>query len=103
VGPVYRRGDANAPRLLSSAYRRSLEIATEHGMESVAFPAISSGVYGYPMAEAAQVALDTTCDFLAKHDQIKLARFVLFTEDALRIFKQALAHLAETRDDLKYL
>ncbi len=103
VGPIYRKGDDSVARLLASAYRRSLEIAVENGIETIAFPAISTGIYGYPLVEAATIALQTTFDFLSEHDQIKLVRFVLFTEPVLENFIDALAELAAQRDDLTYL
>ncbi|GAB4313440.1 MAG: O-acetyl-ADP-ribose deacetylase [Phototrophicales bacterium] len=93
VGPVYNSKDPNVPKLLASVYQRSLEIATEHQLESIAFPAISTGVYGYPMPEAAEISLKTVIDFLQQHTQIKLVRFVLFTAEALNVFEDTLARL----------
>lgn len=90
VGPVYRRTDAHVAALLASAYQRSLQIAVEHGLKTIAFPAISTGVYGYPLQEAAPIAIGVVSGFLAKHDQIELARFVLFSDAALRAFADAL-------------
>lgn len=94
VGPVYQPGSEESPRLLASAYRRSLEVAVENGVKSIAFPAISTGVYGYPMKEAAQIALKTAADFARQNDSIDLIRFVLFSSDAHEIFKAALHDLA---------
>lgn len=98
VGPVY--GVPNAASLLANAYRRSLEVAVENQLDSLAFPAISTGVYGYPQAEAAQIALRTVCDFVAQHGSIKLVRFVLFSAEALQIYQQTLSTLVVQRDDL---
>lgn len=103
VGPVYRPGDANVARLLASAYRRSLEIAVEHKLQSLAFPAISTGVYGYPMQEAATIALETVCDFVQHNDQPTLVRFVLYSDNAFDTFKYVLDQLVEARDDLNYI
>ncbi len=90
VGPVYRDGRHGEPELLASCYRRSLEIAQTRGLKSVSFPAISCGVYGYPLSEAAAVAVRTVHEFLDVHGGIEHVRFVLFTPDALSAFKQAL-------------
>ncbi len=101
VGPVYQPGDPSIPALLASAYRRSLEVAVESGLQKVAFPAISTGIYGYPLEEAAPIALATVCDFLTTYNQIKLARFVLYNAPALAAFKTALHGLARQRDGLE--
>jgi len=94
VGPVYRDGRHGEPALLASAYRRSLEVAIEHQLRSVSFPSISTGAYGYPIAEAAPLALRTVSDFLeAQPDQLDLVRFVLFGTGDLRVYSEALARL----------
>lgn len=90
VGPVYRDGKHGEPELLASCYRRSLEVAAENGARTVAFPAISCGVYGYPIPEAARIAVDTVSAFLNGHDSIDTVRFVLFTNDVLEAFQNAL-------------
>src|SRR5262245_22182983 len=80
VGPVYRDGQHGEPALLASAYRRSLEVAVEHDLRSVAFPSISTGAYRYPIAEAATIALGTVSAFLDDHaGRLDLVRFVLFS------------------------
>ncbi|RLB77698.1 MAG: hypothetical protein DRH15_10990, partial [Deltaproteobacteria bacterium] len=86
---VYRGPDPSTERLLESAYRRSLEVALAKEIRSVAFPAISTGAYGYPLGEAASVALHTVVDFLQAHPEIKLVRFVLFDQRALEAFEKA--------------
>lgn len=100
VGPVYHReGPRRAAELLASAYRRSLEVATENGVRSLAFPSISTGAYGYPMEEAAPVALRTVIDYLsgeAEHG-IELARFVLYGQQAYDTYRRALQRLSEGR------
>jgi len=68
VGPVWQGGDEGEPELLASCYRRALEVAAGHALRSVAFPGISTGVYGYPADAAAEVAVDTVLAFLADHD-----------------------------------
>jgi O-acetyl-ADP-ribose deacetylase (regulator of RNase III) len=96
VGPVYRRAGKRAAELLASAYRRSLEVAGEHHLKSVAFPSISTGAYGYPLDEAAPIALKTVADFLKKHSEIELVRFVLFDQNTLKAYEEALKGLAAT-------
>jgi O-acetyl-ADP-ribose deacetylase (regulator of RNase III) len=95
VGPIYQRGSALVADQLASAYRRSLELAVEHGLESLAFPAISTGIYGYPLAEAAPIALQTVIDFLESdaRGDLKRVRFVLFSEPILDQFALALGRL----------
>jgi O-acetyl-ADP-ribose deacetylase (regulator of RNase III) len=93
VGPVYRDGRHGEPELLAACHRRSLEVAAGLGAASVAFPAISCGVYGYPPQEAAPVALAATRDALAALPQIERVRFVLFGEDTYDAFRAALAQV----------
>jgi O-acetyl-ADP-ribose deacetylase (regulator of RNase III) len=93
VGPVYRRDGKRAPELLASAYRRSLEVASESGLKSVAFPSISTGAYGYPLSEAAPIALKTVADFLKDHPEIELGRFVLFDSKTLGAYEEAIKKL----------
>jgi O-acetyl-ADP-ribose deacetylase (regulator of RNase III) len=98
VGPVYwREGQERAAELLASAYRRSLEVAAEHDVQSLAFPAISTGAYGYPMDEAALVALQVVIDYLEKQedDGIGLVRFVLYSAQAYQVFQRVLSRLLE--------
>jgi O-acetyl-ADP-ribose deacetylase (regulator of RNase III) len=91
VGPIWRGGDAGEAELLASCHRRSLEVARQIGARTVAFPAISCGVYGYPPELAATVAVDAVRD----HD-LELVRFVLFTGETYRAFAEALASAART-------
>ena len=90
VGPVWRGGSAGEADLLASAYRRSLEEAVTIGAKSVAFPAISTGVYGYPKEAAARIAVASIKNFLAEHAQIEEVRLVCFTEDSAKAHSQAL-------------
>jgi O-acetyl-ADP-ribose deacetylase len=78
VGPVYRGGTNGEADLLASAYLSSLKLAAAQGLKSIAFPAISTGVYGYPAAEAARIALVTAIDYLRQHTDLEVIRFVLF-------------------------
>jgi O-acetyl-ADP-ribose deacetylase (regulator of RNase III) len=94
VGPVYRDGRHREPELLASACRNSLRLASERGIKSVAFPSISTGAYGYPMADAARIGLRTVIEYLREHPEIHLVRFVLFGQAALRSYEEALESLA---------
>jgi O-acetyl-ADP-ribose deacetylase (regulator of RNase III) len=96
VGPIFwQEGAERAAQLLSSAYRRSLEVAAENGVQSVAFPSISTGAYGYPLEDAAPVALQTTIDYLSAQegDGIQLVRFVLYGRRAYQTYAHALVRL----------
>lgn len=90
VGPGYRSEPRHA-ELLASAYRRSLELATKHEIRSIAFPAISTGIYGYPLDEAAPIAVNTVRDYLRDHPEIELVRFVLWHDEAYAAFEAAVA------------
>jgi len=94
VGPIWRGEGKGEAELLAGAYRRSLELAVEHDCRSVAFPALSCGVYGYPIDQAARVALRTAIDFLKEHGRPELVRFVLFDQGAYGAFAAALEELA---------
>jgi O-acetyl-ADP-ribose deacetylase (regulator of RNase III) len=87
VGPVYRDGRHREPELLASAYRRSLEVASQHHLRRVAFPSISTGAYRYPLRDAARIALGTVADYLRAHDDIELVRFVLFSAGDLAVYQ----------------
>jgi O-acetyl-ADP-ribose deacetylase (regulator of RNase III) len=90
VGPVWNRGDRGEPELLASCYRRAIELAAEHGCARVALPAISTGVYGYPLDKAAAVAIAATRSALEAHPTVAEARFWLFDGRTLRAFEAAL-------------
>jgi O-acetyl-ADP-ribose deacetylase (regulator of RNase III) len=94
VGPVYRGGKHQEAELLASAYRCSLEVAVENGVTTIAFPSISTGAYAFPIAPAARIATETVVRFLRSSAQIKLARFVLFTDADLAAYEEALAETA---------
>ena len=93
VGPVWRGGDRGEPELLAGAYRRSLELAVQSGCKSIAFPALSTGAYGYPMDRAARVALSAAIEFLKEHGKPEVVRFVLFDAGAYGAFAAALEEL----------
>lgn len=96
VGPVYYDGKSGEPETLASAYRRSLELASEHGLRSVAFPSISTGAYGYPVEQAAPIALRTVIDYMRTHPEIELVRFVLYDTPTFEVYRRALGVPAET-------
>ena len=93
VGPVYRDGSHKEAALLQSAFAESLKIAQDKGLRSVSFPAISTGAYGFPMSEAARIALQTVADFVKKHSGLELVRFVLFGKEAFEVFSQELKRI----------
>ena len=96
-GPVYRGGGRGESDKLSGCYRNSLALAVEHGCETVAFPSISTGIYGYPVEEAARVALGTIRDFLDSPagKSLKLVEMVCFDERTQEAYERALAGLSE--------
>ena len=93
VGPIYYSAGKKAPELLASCYRRSLEVASAHKLHTIAFPSISTGAYGYPLREAAPIALRTVRDYLQGHADIQRVRFVLFGQDAYQAYEKALKDL----------
>ena len=91
VGPVWRGGSHGEPEELAGAYRSSLRLADELEARSVAFPAISMGIYGYPGPDGARVALTTVIEHLEGETGIELVRFVMFSDETHRLFEDALA------------
>lgn len=89
VGPIYS-GSSKDPEKLASCYKESLRLAEEYGIKSIAFPALSTGYFGYPIKEAATIALKTVVDELHKKKTIHLVRFVLYDTKSLRVHEQAL-------------
>jgi O-acetyl-ADP-ribose deacetylase (regulator of RNase III) len=92
LGPVYGSDEPEA-ELLAACYRNALEIAEENGVESVAFPAISTGVFGYPVEEATEVALRTVLQSTQNLQSVRLVRFVLFDEETVEVCKRLLSGL----------
>jgi len=90
VGPVYRGGNSGEPRLLESCYRRCFEVAHENGLSSLAFPSISTGAYGYPIAEASKIALKTTLAQLERFPDINRVAFVLFSDSDMEVYRKNL-------------
>ena len=90
AGPVWRGGNRNEPQLLASCYRNSLRLALENGVRSIAFPAISCGVYGYPLEQAIEIALRETRRFLEEYDGIGRVIFACFGDDVASAYRSAL-------------
>lgn len=87
-GPIWRGGNHGEPELLASCYRSCLALAEQHGIRTVDFPSISTGVYAYPVFQAAGVALKAIMDFLAEHDLPERVRLVCHTEETAKIYRQ---------------
>ncbi len=81
VGPVWHGGDRDEDALLASCYRASMELAHERGIRSIAFPSISTGVYGFPLKRAARIAIHTLRDMAIRHPEIRIVRMVTFGND----------------------
>ena len=91
VGPVWNGGKSGEPEKLASCYRRSLELAVKNGIRTIAFPNISTGVYGYPKDDAATIAISTVKEFLENHSEIQQVIFCAFDEENYRIYKNLLS------------
>ncbi len=90
VGPVWRGGKRGEPETLANCYRNSLQTAVENGIKTIAFPAISCGAYGYPVQQAAQIAVKTTREFLANENKIEKVIFVLWSNDIYEAYRELL-------------
>jgi len=90
VGPRYRDGTRGEPELLARCYTESLKLAVAHGVRSIAFPAISCGIYGYPLPDAARIAVDTVSDFLASEQSIERVILACFGREVLSAYQAAL-------------
>ena len=93
VGPVWHGGSKGEPKLLESAYRRCFEVAHQHGLKSIAFPAISAGVYGYPMREAAVIALSAAQTAIGTYSELERVLFVQFSAGAQQVYQEAASRL----------
>jgi O-acetyl-ADP-ribose deacetylase len=96
VGPIFRDGNHRESETLASCHSESIRVADEHGLRSLAFPAISTGAYGYPVSEAAPIAISSTAEALAAAKHVTQCRFVLFDLSALRAYERAAQKLATT-------
>ena len=93
VGPVWNQGEKGEAELLANAYRNSLLVAVENEVKTIAFPNISTGIYGYPLQEAAQIALETTQTFLAENNEIDEVVFVCFSSENYQIYQDLLKEI----------
>jgi len=92
VGPVWSGGKKDEASLLANCYKNSLQLAIDHKLISIAFPNISTGIYGYPKKEAAEIAIGTVIDFLKTHSSIEKLLFVCFDEENYLIYESLLAN-----------
>ena len=91
VGPIYRGGGSNEPDLLRSCYSNSLRVAEENGVRRIAFPSISTGIYHYPLEEAAKIAVTTAKEYVAEHpDSFELIEWVCFDDRTLKAYEEAI-------------
>ena len=93
VGPRYRDGRHGEPALLASCYRESLKLAVAHGVRSIAFPAISCGIYGYPIPDAARIAVRTVAEFLAGDQSVERVILACFGNEVLEAYQAALREM----------
>ncbi|HGE71971.1 TPA: O-acetyl-ADP-ribose deacetylase [Candidatus Poribacteria bacterium] len=93
VGPIWSGGNNNEPDLLANCYKNSLKLAVENGIKTVSFPSISTGAYGYPIDQAATVALKAVIDFLRNDDSLEEVIFVLFNEAIYKSYENALKEI----------
>jgi O-acetyl-ADP-ribose deacetylase len=101
VGPIFRDGNHRENEVLASCHLESIRVADERGLSSLAFPAISTGAYGYPVHEAAPIALSSTAEALAQAKHVTLCRFVLFDIATVRAFERAAQKLGNTTSSFR--
>lgn len=94
VGPIYRDGLHAEPRLLENAYQNSLKLASLKGIRSIAIPSISTGAYGYPLEDAAKIALKSAVNYLKENTDLEVIRFVLFGQKTLEVYEKVLKGLS---------
>jgi O-acetyl-ADP-ribose deacetylase len=101
VGPIYRDGEHGEAETLASCHRESVRLADEHALNSLAFPAISTGAYGYPVTEAAPIAISSAAEALAAAKHVTKCRFVLFDAATLRAYERAAEKLSKTSSSFR--
>jgi O-acetyl-ADP-ribose deacetylase (regulator of RNase III) len=97
VGPVWYGGNHNEKELLASCYRNSLQLACDHGLQSIAFPSISTGVYRFPIDQACRIALQTTLDMLSQGGSLERVIFTCFSDRDLEVYQDTYSQLREER------
>ena len=102
VGPIYRGGEMGEAATLASCYQESIRVADEHGIESLAFPSISTGAYGYPVTEAAEVAVSAAIEALSTAKHVSKVRFVLFDVATLNAYTRAAERLRNAKTASPY-
>jgi len=102
VGPIYRDGKSGEPEALASSHRESIRIADEHAVQSLSFPAISTGAYGYPVADAAEIAVTAVAGALRSTTHLNKVRFVLFDVSTLRAYTGAAEKLCDPKHGSPY-
>lgn len=102
VGPIYRGGTQGEAEVLASCYRESIRLAHDHGISSVAFPSISTGAYGYPVAEAAEIAVGAVAEAIASFSRVRTVRFVLFDVANLKACARAAEKLARAQSEPQF-
>ncbi|MBI1281622.1 MAG: O-acetyl-ADP-ribose deacetylase [Anaerolineaceae bacterium] len=100
VGPIYQAHNTLVQQQLASVYRRSMELAEANGIRTISFPSISTGAYGYPVEEAAPIALKAVIDYVIQHNGFERVAFILFNEQITETYAHALAQLAKLYPDI---
>jgi len=93
VGPIWRGGDNNEDNLLASCYKKSLQLASNNNIKTIAFPSISTGVYGFPLERAVKIAINEIINFLKNNNNIKEVRIICFGNKAYDIYKKEIEHI----------
>jgi O-acetyl-ADP-ribose deacetylase (regulator of RNase III) len=101
VGPIYSGGRRGEAKILASCYRESIRIADDHGITSLSFPSISTGAYGYPVPDAALIAVKTTVEELSSATHVRTVRFILFDSQTLTAYTNAAEDIQNVRDSIK--
>ena len=95
VGPVYETGKNGEPAILASAYRAALELAKQHGIQTIAFPCLATGAYGYPKPEACEIAVSTVSDWLSRNTLRQTVTFCCYDEEDSELYTRRLEHTAK--------